>query len=154
MNNKRTSLYPKHMEDYFDKGFQRTSGVPTILPKKGHLQQVAQDHVQLAFEDLQGARLHRFSGKPVSMLHHPHSKVFPDTQRERPVFEFDPIVSCCVTMEKRLAPFSSFHPPFRCLYKLMRSLLSLPFTVLNFSISLCLSSQDRCFSPSSCLFVQ
>ena len=31
---------------------------PTPLLKQGHVEQVAQDHVQMAFEYLQGCRLH------------------------------------------------------------------------------------------------
>ena len=43
---------------------------------------------------------------------HPYSeKVFPDVQREPPVFQFVPVASCLVT-EKSLA-LSSFRLPFR-----------------------------------------
>ena len=49
-------------------------------------------------------------------------KVFPDVQREPPVFQFVPIASCPVTGYhwKGLA-LSSSHPPFRYLYTFMRS---------------------------------
>jgi len=71
---------------------------PTSLLKKGHLKPVAQDHVQMAFEYLQGWRLHNISGQPVPVLGHPHSeKVFPDVQRQPPVFQFVPVASCLVT---------------------------------------------------------
>jgi len=40
---------------------QRSSG-PTLLLKQGHLKPVAQDCVQVAFEYLQGWRLHNLSG--------------------------------------------------------------------------------------------
>ena len=68
------------------------------LLKQGLLQLVAQEHVQMAFEHLQGWRLHNLSGQPVPVLGHPHSeKVFPDAQREPPVFQCVPIVSGPVT---------------------------------------------------------
>lgn len=37
-----------------------------------HLQQVAQDHVQRAFEYLQGGSLHNLSGQPAPVCNHPH----------------------------------------------------------------------------------
>ena len=67
---------------------------PTLLLKQGHLDQAAQDCVSTAFEYLQGWKLHNLSGQPVSVLSHPHSKkVFPDVQREPPVFQLMPIAS-------------------------------------------------------------
>ncbi|KAK4810494.1 hypothetical protein QYF61_004274, partial [Mycteria americana] len=42
----------------------RSSG-PTPLCQQGHLEPVAQDHVQTAFEHLQGGRLHNLPGQPV-----------------------------------------------------------------------------------------
>ncbi|XP_068793723.1 lebercilin isoform X2 [Struthio camelus] len=61
-------------------------GQPVLL-KQSHLEHVAQDPVQTAFEDLQRRRLHHLSGQPVPVLCHPHSKeVFPQVQRELPVF--------------------------------------------------------------------
>jgi len=39
-----------------------------------HLDMVAQDHIQMAFEDLQGWRLHDLPGQPVPVLSHAHSK--------------------------------------------------------------------------------
>jgi len=41
------------------------SSRPTPLPKKGHLEQVAQDLVQAGFEYLQRRRIHNLSGQPV-----------------------------------------------------------------------------------------
>ena len=71
----------------------RSSG-PTPLLKQGHLELAAQDHVQMASEYLQGWRLHPLPGQPVPVLGHPHSKIlFPDVQREPPVFQFGPIAS-------------------------------------------------------------
>ena len=68
------------------------SSCPTPLLKQGHLDPVAQDRVQIAFEYHE--RLHNLSGQPVPVLGHPHSeKVFPDVQEEPPVFQFVPIAS-------------------------------------------------------------
>jgi len=76
---------------------QRSSG-PSPLLKQDHLESVSQDHVQLAFEHLQGWRLDNLSGQPVLVLGHPHSeKVFPDVQREPSVFQLVPVASCAVT---------------------------------------------------------
>lgn len=74
------------------------SSCPALLLKQGHLEPVAQDHVQMAFEYLQGWRLDNFSGQPVPVLGHPYSeKVFPDVQTEPPVFQSVPITSGPVT---------------------------------------------------------
>lgn len=65
---------------------------PTQKPKAA-----AQDHVQVAFEDLQGGRLHNHSGQTVPVLCHSHSKeVLPDLQTG-PVFQFVPTAPCPVT---------------------------------------------------------
>lgn len=46
---------------------------------QAHLEPVAQDHLQMAFEDLQRWRLHHVSGQAVPGLSHSHStEVFPD----------------------------------------------------------------------------
>jgi len=64
------------------------------LLKQGYLEPVAQGCVQTAFEYLQGWRLHNLSGQPVPVLGHPDSKkVFPDVQRQPPVFQLVPIAS-------------------------------------------------------------
>lgn len=44
------------------------------LIKQRRSEQVVQAHVQAAFEDLQGGRLHSLSGQLVPALYHPHSK--------------------------------------------------------------------------------
>ncbi|KAK4806816.1 hypothetical protein QYF61_005612 [Mycteria americana] len=76
----------------------------TPLLKQGYLEPVAQDHVQTAFEYLQGGRLHNLSGQPFPVLSHPHSqKVFPDVQTEPPVFHFVPTASC-PAKQSRLSP--------------------------------------------------
>jgi len=50
------------------------SSGPTPLPKQGHLQQAAQDLVQVGLEYLQRRRLHSPSGQPVAVLCHPQSE--------------------------------------------------------------------------------
>jgi len=45
----------------------------TPLLKHGHLKQVAQDHVQMAFEYLQGWRFQSLCGQTVLMFFYPHS---------------------------------------------------------------------------------
>ena len=47
------------------------SSSPTLLPKQGHLQQAAQDLVQMGLEYLQRRRLHNLPGQPVPVLRHP-----------------------------------------------------------------------------------
>lgn len=66
------------------------------LPSQsGHLEQVVQDHVQMAFEHLQSWTLHKLSGQPMPLLSHPHRKEeLSDIQGEAPVFHFVPIASC------------------------------------------------------------
>jgi len=41
---------------------------PTLLPKQGHLQQAAQDLVQLGLEYLQRRRLHKHPGQPEFLI--------------------------------------------------------------------------------------
>ena len=74
------------------------SSGPIPLPKQGHLQQAAQDLVQVGFEDLQRRRLHSPSGQPGPVLRHPQSEeVPPHVQLELPVPQFVPIAPCPVT---------------------------------------------------------
>jgi len=47
------------------------SSSSTPLPKQGHLQQAAQDLVQVGLEYLQRRRLHNLPGQPVPVLRHP-----------------------------------------------------------------------------------
>ena len=73
------------------------SSSPTPLPKKGLLQQAAQDLVQAALEYLQRRRLHNLPGQPVPVLHHTHSKeVLPHVQTELPMLQFVPVAPCPV----------------------------------------------------------
>ena len=59
-----------------------------LLLKQGRLELVAQDHVQTAFEYLQGWPLHDLPGQAVPVLSHLHGeKVFPDVQGEPPLFQ-------------------------------------------------------------------
>jgi len=47
------------------------SSSPTPLPKQGHLEQAAQDLIQVGFEYLQRRRFHNSPGQPVPVLPHP-----------------------------------------------------------------------------------
>jgi len=61
------------------------SSSPTPLPEQGHLQQAAQDLVQVGLEYLQRRRVHNFPGQPVPVLHHPQSEdFFPHVQTFNP----------------------------------------------------------------------
>jgi len=74
------------------------SSSPTVLPKKGHLQQATQDLVQAGLEYLQRRRLHNLLGQPVPGLCHPQrEEVLPHVQTELPVLQFVPIAPCPVT---------------------------------------------------------
>ena len=74
------------------------SPAPTHLLKQGHLELVAQDHVQMAFKYLQVWRLDSLPGQPVPVLTHLHSeRGLPDVERESPVFQFVPVASGPVT---------------------------------------------------------
>lgn len=61
---------------------------PTSLLEHGSSEHVTQDCVQTAFDYLHRRRLHKISRQPVSVLSHPHCKVFPHIQVEHPVFQF------------------------------------------------------------------
>lgn len=58
--------------------------------KQGHLELTAPDHVKMAFEYLQGGRLHNLPGQCVSAWSH-SKRVFSEAQVEPPVFQFVPI---------------------------------------------------------------
>jgi len=73
----------------------RSSG-PACLLRQSHLEPVAHDHVQMAFEYLQGWRLRSCPGQAV-LSHIRNGRVFADVQTEPPVFRFVPVVSCPVT---------------------------------------------------------
>ena len=74
------------------------SSSPTLLPKQGHLQQAAQDLLQMGLEYLQRRRLHNLPGQPVPVLRHPQrEEVVPRVQTELPVLQFVPIAPCPVT---------------------------------------------------------
>jgi len=73
------------------------SSSPIPLPKQVHLEQTAQDLVQVGFEYLQRRRIHNLSGEPVPVLHHPQSEeVLPHVQMELPMLQFVPIAPCPV----------------------------------------------------------
>ena len=67
------------------------SSSPTPLPKQCHLQQAAQDLVQVGLEYLQRRRLHSLPGQSVPVLRHPQSEeVLPHVQTELPMIQFVP----------------------------------------------------------------
>lgn len=68
---------------------------PYPLPKRGHPEQAAPDHVPMAFEYLHGWRLPKLPGQPVPVLGHPRTeKVAPEVQPgSTPEVEFCPSVS-------------------------------------------------------------
>jgi len=71
---------------------------PTLLLKKGHLQQAEQDLVQVGLEYLQRRRLHNLPGQPVPVLHHPQrEEILPHVQTELPVLQFVPVTPCLVS---------------------------------------------------------
>lgn len=86
---------------------------------QGHLNPVAQGHVQTAFEYIQSGRFGYFCGQPAPVLSH-LTKVVPDVLEEPPLFQFVPLFLLLATTEKSQAP-SSLHPPFRNSYMLIRS---------------------------------
>jgi len=74
------------------------SSSPTLLPKQGHLQQAAEDLVQVGLEYLQRRRLRNLPGQPVPGRRHPQrEEVLPRVQMELPVLQFVPIAPCPVT---------------------------------------------------------
>jgi len=128
--------------------FWRSSG-PISLLHQGHLEPVAQDHVQTAFEYLQGWRLHNLSGQPVPQPRHPHSeKVFPDVQTEPSAFQLLPIASGPVPRHDQDEPGSvlfapSFQvfiyikniPPEPSLLQAEQSQLPQPFLICEMSLN-------------------
>ena len=65
------------------------SSSPTPLPKQGHLQQAAQDLVQVGLEYLQRRTIHNIPGQPVPVLRHPQSEeILPHVQMELAMFPF------------------------------------------------------------------
>ena len=74
------------------------SSSPPLLPKQGHLQQPAEDLVQVGLEYLQRRRLHNLPGQPAPVLRHPQrEEVLPHVQTELPVPQFVPIAPSPVT---------------------------------------------------------
>jgi len=71
---------------------------PNPLPKQGHLQQAAQDCVQVGLEYLHRRRLCNLPGQPVTGLRHPQSEeVLPHVHLELPLLQFVPVAPCPVT---------------------------------------------------------
>ena len=136
------TISQNHRTAQVGRGLLRSRGLPLQL-KHGHLELVAQVCIQLGFAYLQGWRLHNLSGQPVPVLGHPHSKrVFPDVQREPPVFQCVSIGSGPVTGHCRKEPGSVFFipscqvfiyinkfPPELSLLEVKQSQLSQPFLI-------------------------
>ena len=78
-------------------GVGRDLSNPPPLPKQGHLEQGAQDLVQVDLEYLQRRRLHSLPGQPVPGLRHPQrEEVLPHVHMELPMLQFVPIAPCPV----------------------------------------------------------
>ena len=74
------------------------SSSPTHLPKKGHLEQAAQDLLQVGLQCLQRKRLHNLPGQLVPVLRHPQrEEVLPHVQMELPMLQLVPVAPCPVT---------------------------------------------------------
>jgi len=72
------------------------SSSPTLLLKQGHLQQAAQDPVQVGLEYLHRRRLHNLPGHPVPVLRHPQrDEIPPHIQTELPVLQFGGMFILC-----------------------------------------------------------
>jgi len=125
----------------------KSSG-PNPFLKQGHLEPAAQDHV-LAFEYLQGWRLHNHPGQPVLVLRHRHSeKGFPDVQREPLVFWFLAIATGPVTGHHWEEPGSVlFAPSLQVFIQTDEILPSLLFSRLNSASSPSLSSHRDAPGP-------
>jgi len=73
------------------------SSSPTPLLKQGHLEQAAQELVQVGLQYLQRRRIDNLSGLPVPVLRHPQSEeVLPHVQMELPILQFVPVAACPV----------------------------------------------------------
>jgi len=93
---------------------ERTSGDHLVQPpcSSSDTQSQLSRTVQAASECLQGWRLHHFSGEHVPGLGYLHSEnVFPDAQREPPLFQFVPIASGLVTGHHWEEPGCIFFTP-------------------------------------------
>jgi len=130
----------------------RSSG-PTLLLKQDHQEPGAQDHVQMAFECLQGGRLHNLSGQPLAILGHTHrvKKYFLMFRWTLLCFSLCPlpVVLSLGTTERSLA-LSASQPPCRYLYTLRRCPLIRLFSRLNSPSSLSPAAQE---TWSCCLVI-
>ncbi|NWW54203.1 SHAN3 protein, partial [Pedionomus torquatus] len=124
-------------------------------PGQGHLPppQVAPSSIQPGLEPLQGWGSHSFSGQPLPVPHHPHSKeVLPKIQSKSPLFQFKTLPPCPVPpLPDQESLSSSPGAPFRSWKAAPSSPRSLLFSRLNSPSSLSLSSQQRGSSPLSIL---
>lgn len=122
----------------FRRNIWRLPGPATLL-KQGHLDQAAQSNVQMAFEHVQGGRLHNLPGQPVSVLSHPDLSYFFHSERCFLMFRWSflyfsesplPLVLSLGITEESLA-LSSSHHPFKHFCTSIRLPLSLLFFRLN-----------------------
>lgn len=125
------------------------SSSSTFFLKQSYIEWVAQDHVQLGFEDVHRWILHTTSGQFVSVFNLSHSKLFSLVFGW--IFLFlslypQHLVLSLGTAEESLTPSFAF-PPSRCWYTLIRSFLNLFFSRLNSPSCLKLSSQERGSNP-------
>lgn len=117
-----------------------------LLLRKGYLEPVAQEHVQVAFGDLRRRRLPSFLSNLCLVTF--TKKVFPSDQEEPPVFQFVPLVSCHATGHHwwSLAP-SSLQSFYQLSMDIDEISLSLLFLRLTSHSSLSHSLKERCSSP-------
>jgi len=89
----------------------RSSG-PTPRSKQCHLESVAEDCVQMAFESVQAWNLHNLPGQPVPVFSHLHKaeKCFTKL-KSVPVFLFLPAASCPATGHYWKEPGSAHFAP-------------------------------------------
>lgn len=112
---------------------------PTSLLKQGHLEPVAQDHAQTAFEYPQEQRPKVF-GQPVTVSSPSQLKAFSDAQEEPLLFKAL-LVACPVTRHHQKKP------DFFAL--LVRFSLSILVSGLHSSVSHSFSLSERCSNLSS-----
>jgi len=92
-------------------GPYRSSSSNPPATGQGHLplDQVAQSPIQPGLEPCQGGGIYNFSGQPVSVPHHPHSKEFLSyIQFKFVLFQFKAITPCPITTCPCKKSLSSF----------------------------------------------
>lgn len=126
------------------KDLWRSSG-PAALHKQRHPEQAVQVHVWAVSEHLQGGRLHRLFGQPGLVLW-TLKKCFLVFTWNLPCSSLCPLpLFLTLGTAEECTPLS-FQPPFRYIYMLIITLMSLLFSRPKNSISLSLLSYKRCSS--------